>query len=108
MNNETHQRILALRAQRLTYAVIAKELGLALGTVSGVCKEYSTLPSDQPVPEGMSLLTARDIERVTGLWLSEENAVKISKRALDILGAYRRRNTMPELGKWLKKLDLVP
>ena len=108
MNNETHRRILALRAQCLTYAAIARELGLPLGTVSGVCKEYSTLPGDQPVPEGMSLLTARDIERVTGLWPSEKNAVQISQCALDILGAHRRRSTMPELGNWLKKLRLVP
>lgn len=108
MSNETHERILALRAKKLTYAAIACELKLRVGTVAAVCKDYKPRPSDRPVPKGMSLLTARDIEQVTGLWPSDENSVQISKRAIDILNGRRRKSTMPELGRWLKNLGLFP
>ncbi len=108
MINESHKRILALRAQGLTYAAISKELGIALGTVGGVCKGYAPLPGDQPVPEGMSLLTAREIERITGFWPCDRNAEQISRRAADILEDRRRKSTMLELGNWLRKLGLAP
>ena len=108
MINERHQRILALRAQGRTYAAISKELGIALGTVAGIYKQYAPQPGDQHVPDGMSLLTARDIERITGLWPCDKNAEQIARRAADILEDRRRKCTMLELGNWLRRLGLAP
>ncbi|WP_439617335.1 hypothetical protein [Shinella sp.] len=99
---------MALCAHRLTYVAIAQKIGLSLKTVAGVCKEYAPLSSDQAVPKEMSLLAARDIPIVTGFWPLVDTAQAISKRAVEIMNGHRRKNTMPELGRRLESLRLLP
>lgn len=104
MKYERDKRVLALRALGWTQAAIALEVGIQKSVVSRICTDHSPLPGDRTAPECMSILTAREIYSALGIWPSAETAEVISKRAMEVMLASRRRDTMSELGAWLGSL----
>jgi hypothetical protein len=107
MTVERDKRIVALREQGRTHKEIAAAVGLDLERVVVICRSHAAATSCF-LPDGVSLNTARDVERTIGLRPSIEKAPEISKRMMEVLNGTKRRKTIRELGAWLETLKLFP
>lgn len=108
MTVERNRRIVACRERGWSLKTIAQVEGIAYGTVSAVLSANRPRPGDGPVPDGMSIKTARDIEAAIGIWPSVETAPEIAARIMDVMDGARKRNTMKDLGDWLRTLGIQP
>ena len=106
MSIERNKRIVERRVQGWSLKKIAEVEGLAYGTVLAIYRRDGPRPGDGPVPEGMSIHTARDIVGVTCIWPSEETAPEIAGRMMEIMRGCRKRHTMKETADWLQTLGI--
>jgi hypothetical protein len=95
-----------LREQGRTFNEISIEIGLCVGRVNTLYYTHRLRPGDEDVPEGMSVLTARDVLAALGIWPSAETAETISSQLMELLRNCRKRKTMPEVSDWLERLDI--
>jgi hypothetical protein len=107
MTLERDKRVVALREEGRTHKEIAAAMGLGLERVVVICRSHAAAASCF-LPDGVSLNTARDVERTIGLWPSMETAPEIAKRMMEVLNGTKRRKTLRELGAWLETLKLFP
>lgn len=108
MSIERNKRIVERRVKGWSMKKIAEVEGLAYGTVLAIYHKEGPRPGDGPVPDEMSIHTARDIVGVIGIWPSPETAPEIASRMMEIMRGCRKRHTMKETADWLRTLGLQP
>ena len=101
---ERNKRIVGLREQGMSFNDISRELGISVGHVNMLYYKHCAKPTDEAVPDGMSVLTARHVKAMLGVWPSPATAEIISRQFTELLRRPRRRRAIVEVNNWLEAL----
>lgn len=97
-------KIFAMRRQGAKFNEIAATFDMSSGRVSAICKQIAAIAKERPIPDGLSLRTAKAIEGAFGVWPSDETANEIAGRRDEWLRAHGiGRKQYLEIEAWLAR-----
>lgn len=83
-----NRKIYEMRLKGVKLKEIGEAFDMSAGRAGIICREMAALAKERPVPDGLSLKTAKAIEWAFGIWPSAETAEEIADRKDEWLRAH--------------------
>lgn len=99
-----NRKIYEMRQQGAKLSDIGAAFDMSAGRAGVVCREMAALAKERPVPDGLSIKTAKAIEWAFGIWPSADTVEEIADRKDEWLRAHGiGRKQYLEIQAWVAK-----